>query len=232
MKIKLDDGRRPRVPRVQPGRPQASPLLRMAGGVTDIYIVDVESGALQNITKDADGRLRANVLARRQAHRLHGAGGRQRQARSASCSPTARASSLPSAATTTRRAKFYDDHTLVFTSTAIDPAAPVPPEVARNASVPNVWTLDLNTNQLQQLTDTMTGNVSPVVLAPGRGASRRVRVLLQGRERHSRHRRREARGDRGLGRLRRSGTGLRIHGAPQPHAHPREHPQERGAGRA
>ena len=34
-------------------------------------------------------------------------------------------------------AKFYDDHTLVFTSTATDPKTPMPEEVLRNAKIPN-----------------------------------------------------------------------------------------------
>jgi hypothetical protein len=61
-------------------------------------------------------------------------------------------------------AKFYDATTVVFTSTAIDPKVSITPEVARNANIPNVWTLNLTNGQLQQLTDTMAGNVSPVVI--------------------------------------------------------------------
>jgi hypothetical protein len=61
-------------------------------------------------------------------------------------------------------AKFYNQRMIVFTSTAIDPNASISPEVARNANIPNVWTLDLGTGELQQLTDTMSGNVSPVIL--------------------------------------------------------------------
>ena len=60
--------------------------------------------------------------------------------------------------------KFIDDHTIVFTSMATDPKVPLDPAVARNGNIPNVWTLDLNTNVLKQLTDVVTGNVSPVVL--------------------------------------------------------------------
>ena len=37
-------------------------------------------------------------------------------------------------------------------------------EVARNGNVPNVWTLNLQTRELRQWTDAMTGAVSPVVL--------------------------------------------------------------------
>ena len=61
-------------------------------------------------------------------------------------------------------AQFIDDQTIVFSSTAIDPVQPIDPEVARNGSIFNLWTLDLRTGELQQHTDTLTGNVSPIVL--------------------------------------------------------------------
>jgi hypothetical protein len=61
-------------------------------------------------------------------------------------------------------AQFIDDHTLVFSSTATDPARPVEPETARNGHIYNIWTLDLNNGELKQYTDALGGNVSPVVL--------------------------------------------------------------------
>jgi len=61
-------------------------------------------------------------------------------------------------------AQFIDDDTLVFPSTAIDPNQPVEPEVARNGNIYNIWTLNLKTKELRQYTDTLTGNTSPVVL--------------------------------------------------------------------
>ena len=63
-------------------------------------------------------------------------------------------------------AQFLDENTLVFSSTAVDPLAPVDPDVAANGDIFNVWTLDLNNGELRQYTDTATGNVSTVVL-PG-----------------------------------------------------------------
>ena len=39
-------------------------------------------------------------------------------------------------------AQFLDDDTLVFSSTATDPAKPVEPEVARNGNIYNIWTLE------------------------------------------------------------------------------------------
>ena len=64
-------------------------------------------------------------------------------------------------------AQFIDDHTLVFASTAIDPAVPLEPEVARNGNIHNVWTLDMTTGELRQFTDALGGNTSPVVLREG-----------------------------------------------------------------
>ncbi len=59
----------------------------------------------------------------------------------------------------------------MFSSTAIDPALAIEPEVARNANIYNIWTLDLNTGELRQFTDALGGNLSPVVLNEG-GSSR------------------------------------------------------------
>ena len=64
-------------------------------------------------------------------------------------------------------AQFIDEETVVFSSTATDPAQPIDPDVARNGNIFNIWTLDLSTGQLEQHTDTLTGNVSPVVLHDG-----------------------------------------------------------------
>ena len=66
-------------------------------------------------------------------------------------------------------AQFIDEETVVFSSTATDPAQPIDPDVARNALIFNIWTLNLRTGQLEQYTDTLTGNVSPVVLQDADG---------------------------------------------------------------
>ena len=65
-------------------------------------------------------------------------------------------------------AQFIDDHTLVFASTATDPAVPLEPEVARNGNILNIWTLDLNTGELRQYTDAVGANFSPIVLNEGK----------------------------------------------------------------
>ncbi|MGH9329835.1 MAG: hypothetical protein ACRD09_05280, partial [Vicinamibacterales bacterium] len=65
-------------------------------------------------------------------------------------------------------AQFIDADTLVFPSTAVDPNQPITPEVARNGNIYNVWTLNLKNGELRQYTDTLTGNLSPVILKEGR----------------------------------------------------------------
>ena len=55
----------------------------------------------------------------------------------------------------------------MFSSTATDPAEPLEPEVAKNGNIYNIWTLDLKTGELQQYTDALGGNLSPVVLNDG-----------------------------------------------------------------
>ena len=61
-------------------------------------------------------------------------------------------------------AQFIDPNTLVFASTAVNPAEPIEPDVAKNGQIYNIWTLDLKSNELKQYTDALSGNVSPVVL--------------------------------------------------------------------
>jgi len=64
-------------------------------------------------------------------------------------------------------AQFLDAATLIFPSTATDPAQAIEPEVARNGNIYNLWTLNLGTGELRQFTDALSGNVSPVLLREG-----------------------------------------------------------------
>ncbi len=64
-------------------------------------------------------------------------------------------------------AQFLDPRTLIFSSTGVNPAEPLEPEVARNGQIYNLWTLNLDTHELKQYTDALTGNLSPVVLREG-----------------------------------------------------------------
>jgi WD40 repeat protein len=137
-------------------------------GISDIYIVDIQNGDLMNMTKDntadyaptfsPDGKMlvyTARIGGNDKLYQLDIATGAKKQLTFGSHEDTA--------------AKFYDDHTVVFTSTAVDPAINMPDEISRNANIPNVWSLDLLTNELKQWTDTATGIVSPVVLRQPNG---------------------------------------------------------------
>ncbi|MCC7009235.1 MAG: PD40 domain-containing protein [Acidobacteria bacterium] len=135
----------------------------ISAGLTDIYVVDIATEALTNVTKDTiadyaptfspDGKAvvyTARVGSNDKLFRVDLATGAKTQLTFGSHDDTG--------------ARFLDERTLVFTSTATDPAVSIPTEVARWGNIPNVWTLDLETRQLRQLTDTATGNVSPIVL--------------------------------------------------------------------
>ncbi|MPY87082.1 MAG: hypothetical protein GEU99_04090 [Luteitalea sp.] len=61
-------------------------------------------------------------------------------------------------------ARFVNDRTLVFPSTALDPSKPIDPELAQDGNIYNIWTLDLSAGTLRQYTDALTANLSPIVL--------------------------------------------------------------------
>jgi hypothetical protein len=69
-------------------------------------------------------------------------------------------------------AQFLDADTLVFASTAVDPAEPIEPEVARDGNIYNIWTLSLKDGRLRQFTDALGGTFSTSVLKDETGASR------------------------------------------------------------
>jgi hypothetical protein len=135
----------------------------LQGAVTDLFALELRTGKLTNLTKDAvadyaptyapDGKsivYSVRVGGSTKLFQLTLATGEKKQITFGTHDDT--------------NAKFLDDHTIVFTSTATDPNVVVSPEVIRNGGVPNVWSLDLGNGELKQWTDTVTGNVSPVVL--------------------------------------------------------------------
>ena len=135
----------------------------LQNGISDIFALEVATGNLTNVTKDdmadfspavsPDARTvvyTARVSGNDKLFKLDLESGKKEQITFGTHDDTA--------------AKFYDSKTIVFTSTAIDPSVAITPEVARNANIPNVWTLDLTNGKLQQLTDTLSGNLSPVVV--------------------------------------------------------------------
>jgi hypothetical protein len=140
-------------------------------GVGDIYIVELESGKIENLTQDAfadygptyspDGKYIvyvARVSGNEKLFRLDLADKKKTQLTFGTHDDSA--------------AQFLDPDTLVFSSTATDPGQPIEPDVARNGNIYNIWTLSLKTGELKQYTDALGGNLSPVVLNEGTGTPR------------------------------------------------------------
>ncbi len=138
----------------------------MQGGVTDIFVLDLESRSITNITKDgladyaptwtSDGSAiitLTRVSGNEKLFRVEVADGKRTQ--------------LTFGTHDEGGAQFIDDRTLVFSSTAVDPNQAVDPEVAKNGAIYNVWTLDIKTGELARYTDAVGGNHAPVVLKGG-----------------------------------------------------------------
>jgi hypothetical protein len=135
----------------------------LTGATGDIFVVNVESGEIRNVTNDEfgdfgptwapDGKsivYLARVSGNDKLFRIDIASGRKTQ--------------LTFGTHDDGAAQFIDDDTLVFPSTALDPNQPVEPAVARDGNIYNIWTLNLKSNELRQYTDTLTANTSPIVL--------------------------------------------------------------------
>ena len=135
----------------------------LSGAVGDIFIVNLETGELKNVTNDQfgdyaptyspDGKTLiylARISGNDKLFKLDLASGRKTQ--------------ITFGTHDDGGAQFLDADTLVFSSTATDPNTPIEPEIARNGNIYNIWTLSLKTGELRQYTDTLTANVSPVVL--------------------------------------------------------------------
>jgi hypothetical protein len=147
------------------GRTIAFAALR--GAVGDIFTVDLESNAVANLTNDAfadaapvyslDGKYiiyNARVSGNQKLFRLD--------------LDTKKKTQITFGTQDETDAQFIDDHTIVFSSTATDPAVPLEPEVAKNGNIYNIWTLDMTTNELRQYTDALGGNWSAIVLNEGK----------------------------------------------------------------
>src|SRR6266851_3700642 len=143
----------------------------LRNAVADIFIIDLETGDIKNVTNDPfgdyaptfapDGKsivYLARVSGNDKLFRIDLATGKKTQ--------------LTFGTHDDGGAQFMDADTLVFPSTAVDPNQPISPEVAKNGNIYNVWTLNLKTNELKQYTDALGGNVSPVVLRDENKAQR------------------------------------------------------------
>jgi hypothetical protein len=155
----------PESPDISPdGRRVAFAALQ--GGTGDIFIVDLVTKEVINVTKDEfadsaptwspDGKSLiyiARVSQNEKLFRLDLDIGRKTQ--------------LTFGTHDDGAAKFVDADTLVFASTATDPSKPIDPEVARNGNIYNIWTLGLKTGELRQYTDAVGGNLYAVVVNDG-----------------------------------------------------------------
>jgi hypothetical protein len=160
IELKTVDG--PESPDISPdGREVAFSAMR--GAVADIFVVNVESGEVRNITNDPfgdysptfapDGKslvYLARVSGNDKLFRIDLASGQKTQVTFGTHDDGG--------------AQFLDADTIVFPSTAVDPNQPIDAELARNGNIYNLWTLNLKNGELRQFTDTLTGNVSPIVL--------------------------------------------------------------------
>ena len=135
----------------------------LSNAVGDIFVVDVETGEVKNLTNDEfgdyaptyspDGKsvvYLARVSQNDKLFRIDLATGTKTQ--------------ITFGTHDDGGAQFVDADTIVFPSTAMNPNEPIDPEVARNGNIFNIWTLNLKTGELKQYTDTVTANLSPIVL--------------------------------------------------------------------
>jgi hypothetical protein len=135
----------------------------LRGAIGDIFAVNIETGEIRNLTNDQFGDFAptyspdgksiiylARVSGNDKLFRLDLASGTKTQ--------------LTFGTHDDGGAQFIDADTIVFPSTAVDPNQPIDPEVARNGNIYNIWTLSLKNGELKQYTDTLTGNVSPIIL--------------------------------------------------------------------
>jgi hypothetical protein len=161
-RVELKSVDNPESPNISPdGRLVAFSGLR--GAISDIFTIDLESSQIKNLTNDSfgdygpvfspDGKsivYIARVSGNDKLFKIDLASGQKTQVTFGTHDDGG--------------AKFIDADTIVFPSTATDPAQPIDPEVARTGNIYNLWTLNLKTGELRQWTDTMGGNVNPIVL--------------------------------------------------------------------
>jgi hypothetical protein len=139
----------------------------LQNGVGDIFTVEIDTGKIENLTKDAfadyaptfspDGKMvvyLARISGNEKLFKVDLATGKKTQLTFGTHDDAA--------------AKFTDAETVIFPSTATDPNKAIEPEVARNGSIYNLWTLNVKTGELKQWTDALGGNFSPVILRDGK----------------------------------------------------------------
>jgi hypothetical protein len=142
----------------------------LRGGVGDIFTINLDTKEVVNLTNDPFGDS-APVYSLDGKYLLYSArvSGNQKLFRldlDTKKPPT----QLTFGTMDETAAQFIDDHTIVFASTATDPAVTLEPEVSKNGNIYNIWTLDLKSGELRQYTDALGGNWSAIVLNDGKAS--------------------------------------------------------------
>src|SRR5436190_4180124 len=143
----------------------------LRGGVGDIFTINVDTKEVANLTDDPFGDS-APVFSPDGAYLLYSARVSGNQKLFRFDLDTKKKTQLTFGTVDETAAQFIDDHTIVFSSTATDPAVPLEPEVSKNGNIYNIWTLDLKSGELRQYTDALGGNWSAIVLNDGKNANR------------------------------------------------------------
>ncbi|MEO8258106.1 MAG: hypothetical protein ABI868_12240 [Acidobacteriota bacterium] len=138
----------------------------LKNAIGDIYSIDLATRQVTNLTTDdfadsapayaADGKFlvyNARVSGNQKLFRLD--------------LDTKKKTQLTFGTVDETSAQFLDDHTIMFSSTATDPNLPIEPDVAKNGTIFNIWTLDLRNGELRQYTDALGGNWSAIALNEG-----------------------------------------------------------------
>jgi hypothetical protein len=169
-RVELNDVDAPESPDFSPDGKKVA-FSGMRNGVTDVFVLDLDSRAITNVTKDSfadyaptwtpDGQalvVTTRVSGNEKLFRVGVADGKRTQ--------------ITFGTHDEGGAQFLDDNTLVFSSTAVDPNETVDPEAAKNGAIYNIWTLNLKSGELNRYTDAVGGNHSPVALKSGSDAPR------------------------------------------------------------